>query len=125
MSQKTMFCILGSCGLPLIVYDLMGMATTSYAALCYGHIYFFTVYFWVLGITTLIFMFSLFYSGLARELYKTTWICGVFMLLENFHYFFFDERSMPSYYVGYVFAYIVIGMFVPYTVKKYREHKSQ
>ena len=124
MSRKTMFCTLGFCGLPLLLYDLLGMAATSYASLCYRHIYFTTIYFWGLGIMIFIFMFSLFYSGLARERYKTTWICGIFMLMANFRHFFFDNRSMSPYYVGYVFAYIVIGMVVPYTIKKYRERKQ-
>jgi len=124
MSQKTMFCILGFCGLPLLLYDLLGMAVTTYASLCDMHIYFTAFYFWLLGISTLIFMFSLFYSGLSHEIYKTTWICGVFMLFANFRHFFFDNRSMSPYYVGYIFAYIAISMIVPYAVKRYKERKK-
>jgi len=118
--RKVIFWVLAWSGVPLVLYDLTGMAITILLLMLNGSVWL-VLYFWLLGLTSIGFVSYIFYAALKKLVYKPILICGVLMMLEYCHYFFLSGKIASPVLVVYVFVYTGLGLVVPFVLRTYEK----
>ena len=122
MFRKVILWALAWSGVPSALYDLAGMAITV-VLLAFNGSAWLALYFWLLGLTSIVFVSYIFYAALKKTVYKPILICGGLMMLEYFHYFFLSGKIASPFLVVYVFVYTGVGLIVPFVLRRYGKNR--
>ncbi|ANN47940.1 hypothetical protein A6F53_01185 [Levilactobacillus brevis] len=120
MHQKNIFVILGCCGLPFVLYDLVCLAVISYTFLTDG-LAALGLFLYALLLILPVFLYVLifFYMSIGKLIFKTLWLCGALILIVYIDYFIVRGDGLSILFIIYVLVYMSTSMVISYLLKRY------